>query len=190
MNKMTKLNKITKEQVSKPLIEMLQEQVRINNLPEKPYDPADNDWIKEMDARNRGEEPFQHVDKSRWNFYNREVGNPFNMRDEIIENCKNPPEPMIEELVVREKEDKIIVGIKNEYTSYSYFVISDTVSENGHNIINVRLADLGYDLYNLDSGDLDMIEKFENLLKVVETENQYFEPRDSANYQIVYKYNN
>lgn len=82
---MIKLNKITKEQVAKPLIEMLQEQVRINNLPSKPYDPADNDWIREMDARNRGEEPFQHVDKSRWNFYNREVGNPFNMRDEIIE---------------------------------------------------------------------------------------------------------
>ena len=41
MNKMIKLNKITKEQVAKPLIEMLQEQVRINNLPSKPYDPAE-----------------------------------------------------------------------------------------------------------------------------------------------------
>ena len=108
----TKLNKITKEQVSKPLIEMLQEQVRMNNLPNKPYDPSENDWIKEMDARNRGEEPFQYVTQQRWNFYKAEVGNPFEMRDEIIENCKNPPKPMIEELVIKEKEDKIIVGIK------------------------------------------------------------------------------
>ena len=48
MNKMIKLNKVTKEQVAEALRVLLEKQVEIANRPNKPYDPSEND----LDKRN------------------------------------------------------------------------------------------------------------------------------------------
>tara|TARA_R100001015_G_C4635048_1_gene203271 strand:- start:10459 stop:11019 length:561 start_codon:yes stop_codon:yes gene_type:complete len=183
MNKMIKLNKVTKEQVAEALRVLLEKQVEIANRPNKPYDPSENDWIKEMDARERGEEPFQHVTQQRWNFYKAEVGNPFDMRDEIIDVCKNPPQPEIEEVVVRVKQDEFLeteihVGTKSKYSRYDYFQVVEY--EDG--AINIYLRDMGYDLFNMEDGGLT--ENFMAALKPLETDDQYFEWVNNSNISI------
>ena len=55
--------------------------------------------------------------------------------------------------------------------------------------MNIYLSDLGYDLYNIDTGHYKFINKFDETLKVLENDEQYFEWVDNSNTNIIYKYN-
>jgi len=186
---MKKLNKITKKQVADRLVAMLQKQVDNNNQAQKPIPASESNWIKELDARERGEAPFQHISKKTWNLFKDEVGNPLEMRNEFIEWAENPVAPDYEEVVIKNKNGEIHIGIQSGKYYYGYFEVSDIVTKHKNNAINIYLSDLGYDLYNIDTGHYKFINKFDETLKVLENDEQYFEWADNSNTNIIYKYN-
>tara|TARA_Y100000114_G_scaffold30588_1_gene26186 strand:- start:3458 stop:4072 length:615 start_codon:yes stop_codon:yes gene_type:complete len=201
--KMTKLNKITKQQVADRLIKLLEKQVEQNNKPVEAIPASESNWIKELDARERGEEPYQHISSQTWNFVKREIGNPLKMRDEIVEWSENPIQPDHQSVTTFERNDKIYIGItedkstidkfsgEKEVTSrwyHGYFVVSDDrLEEDNQKAINVYLTDIGYDIYSNEIGNPHSHNRFMQTLQPLETPDQYFEWSNGSNTSIIYQ---
>ena len=198
---MTKLNKITKQQVADRLIQLLEKQVKQNNKPVEAIPASESDWIKELDARERGEEPFQHIPQQTWNFFKQEIGNPLEMRDQFIEWSENPIQPDHHAVTTFERNDKIYIGItetkltptdklsgEKEALYYGYFVVSnDRLKEGYQKAINVHLVGSGYDVYNMEYGNPDSHDRLMQTLQVLETPDQYFEWENNSNTSIIYQ---